>query len=755
MKDLRSRWNAMFVLFSLVMVMGCLVVPVHARTQSPSGLVIGDSTPNFGTVIVGDSTTVTDTLMNATSSAVTISQAQVVGSDFTITAPTFPMTLAAGQQTTLAISFAPTAPGLPTATVYISSNAPNSPVTLQLSAIAVILGQLATSPASFSFGNVTVGSSQTVTGAFFNTGGTNLTISQASISGSGFQLSGLNLPVTLQPNQSTPFNVTFTPSSNGPASGNIAVTSKVADWANNRRGQYVRSHSKTSSQTTLIQISGTGAAPATLTAASASLSFGSVQTGKSQTLTETLTNTGGSSVTVTQAPLIGSGYSVTGLTLPLTLSANQSANFSVVFAPQSSGNASGNLSIISNVSTLAIPLSGSGVTPGALSASPSSINFGNVQTGKSVTLAETITNTGGSSVTVTQAPLTGSGYSLTGLTLPLTLLANQSATFSVIFAPQSSGNASGSLSIIGDVATVGVVLSGAGATPAILTSNPSSIVFGNVQVGNVSTQFETLTNTGGSNLTISQASLSAAGFSTTGLNLPLTLTPEQSVSFSVTYTPLSASSTTGSLSIVSDSSNPNVGVSLSGTGTASGQLSVTPTSDNFGNVVVGTAQSTMATLTAAGSSVIVSGASVSTSEFSLSGLSFPFTLAAGQSTSFSITFTPQASGTATATASFASNAANSPAVAALTGTGSAPPQHQVDLSWNPSNSGGVVGYNVYRGAKTGGPYSKINPVLDASNAYSDSSVTAGQSYYYVTTAVDTSGMESSYSNEVPATVPTP
>jgi hypothetical protein len=274
-------------------------------------------------------------------------------------------------------------------------------------------------------------------------------------------------------------------------------------------------------------------------------------------------------------------------------------------------------------------------------------------------------------------------------------------------------------------------------------------------MGNASTQPETLTNTGGSNLTISQASAGAAGFSTTGLNVPLTLTPEQSVSFSVTYTPQSAGTTSGSLTVVSDASNPNVTVSLSGTGTANGQLSVTPTSHNFGNVVVGTTLSTTATLTAAGSSVVVSGASMSTSEFSLSGLSFPFTLAAGQSTSFSIIFTPQASGTATATASFASNATNSPAVATLTGTGSAPPQHQVDLSWDPSNSGGVVGYNVYRGANTGGPYSKINPVLAASTAYTDNSVTAGQSYYYVTTAVDTSGLESSYSNEVPATVPTP
>jgi fibronectin type 3 domain-containing protein len=77
------------------------------------------------------------------------------------------------------------------------------------------------------------------------------------------------------------------------------------------------------------------------------------------------------------------------------------------------------------------------------------------------------------------------------------------------------------------------------------------------------------------------------------------------------------------------------------------------------------------------------------------------------------------------------------------------------LSWDASSSSGITGYNVYRGSVSSGPYTKINSVLDATTAYTDSSVTAGLTYYYVTTAVDTAGLESSYSNVVPATIPTP
>jgi fibronectin type 3 domain-containing protein len=91
----------------------------------------------------------------------------------------------------------------------------------------------------------------------------------------------------------------------------------------------------------------------------------------------------------------------------------------------------------------------------------------------------------------------------------------------------------------------------------------------------------------------------------------------------------------------------------------------------------------------------------------------------------------------------------------LTGNGIAATQHSVALSWDASTGSGVVGYNVYRGNASGGPYSKINSALDASTAYTDDTVAAGQTYYYVTTAVDESGDESGHSNQAKAVIPTP
>jgi hypothetical protein len=288
-----------------------------------------------------------------------------------------------------------------------------------------------------------------------------------------------------------------------------------------------------------------------------------------------------------------------------------------------------------------------------------------------------------------------------------------------------------------------------------LAASSSTISFGNVQKSKSSSLSDTLTNTGGSAVTISEAKISGTGFSVSGLSLPTTLSPNQSVTFTVTFAPASAGSASGTLAVVSTADNSPLNVALSGTETAPGQLSVSPASLNFGNVVAGANGSLNGTLGATGSSVTISAASINSNEFALSGISLPTTLSDGQTTSFTVTFKPAIAGTASATLSFSSDAGNSPTAQALTGNGTAAPQHRVDLSWDAGTGLGVVGYNVYRGSVSGGPYSKINSALEASTSYTDDIVTAGQTYYYVTTAVDGSGNASVYSNQTQAVIPAP
>ena len=81
------------------------------------------------------------------------------------------------------------------------------------------------------------------------------------------------------------------------------------------------------------------------------------------------------------------------------------------------------------------------------------------------------------------------------------------------------------------------------------------------------------------------------------------------------------------------------------------------------------------------------------------------------------------------------------------------PYHVVNLSWISSTSNNVAGYNMYRSAQSGGPYTKLNTPLITSATYVDASVAAAQTYYYVGTSVDSAGAETTYSNQVSATIP--
>lgn len=185
-------------------------------------------------------------------------------------------------------------------------------------------------------------------------------------------------------------------------------------------------------------------------------------------------------------------------------------------------------------------------------------------------------------------------------------------------------------------------------------------------------------------------------------------------------------------------------------------LSASPTSLSFGNILLGNTSSLSVRLSNTGSgTVTVSSANFAGSAFKLSGLSLPTTIAAGASKSATIVFTPDVSGPFSGSVSFVSNATNSPVSVSLTGTGVAPIQHSVDLSWVGSASSGVVGYYIYRSTNPGSGYVRLNTSPAPTTTYTDSTVTSGLTYYYVVTAVDGSGDESSYSNQSVATIPIP
>ena len=387
--------------------------------------------------------------------------------------------------------------------------------------------------------------------------------------------------------------------------------------------------------------------------------------------------------------------------------------------------------------------------------SPSAIYFGNVIQGQVKRISCTVINSGSGSLTISRAHSSNALFTVTTPHLPDVLRAGGKAVFTVTFAPKALRHTDAGITFNsnGSDSSFTLPIHGTGVEAGTLRAAPASVSFGSVQVGSSSASFVSVKNVGFSNVKISSDALSNARFGLSGLTLPLTLTSQESITFKVSFKPAAGGVQSGGLAIHSSATNPALTVALSGNGIASGRLTASPTTVYFGTTSVGTQSNRSATLQASGGTVVISSSSTGSAEFALTGVTLPLQIVSGKSVTVGLRFKPQSSGLATASLRLQSNAANSLLTLALQGHGAAADaSHSVALSWRASSSS-VAGYNVYRGTKSGGPYSKINSSLDAATSYSDTSVTAGDSYYYVVTAMGTDGVESTHSSQVGATIP--
>lgn len=174
------------------------------------------------------------------------------------------------------------------------------------------------------------------------------------------------------------------------------------------------------------------------------------------------------------------------------------------------------------------------------------------------------------------------------------------------------------------------------------------------------------------------------------------------------------------------------------------------------------------TATAQANTYSISG-TITLSGSALNGVAVALTGPAGANTttntSGNYTFSGLANGTYTLTPSLSGDAFT-PANQSVTVSGAnqtganftatVTQSHTVSLSWAASTTTTVTSYNVYRSTTNGSGYQVVAsvPATTSPLAYTDSNVVNGTTYYYVTTAVDSStGLESSFSNQATAIIP--
>ncbi len=459
----------------------------------------------------------------------------------------------------------------------------------------------------------------------------------------------------------------------------------------------------------------------------------------------TLKNIGNASLSITSIGVSGNFAETNNCGSTLAVSA--SCTVSVTFTPTATGTRKGAISFTDNgaSSPQKLSLSGTAVAASpALTVTSSSLPNGTVGTAYSTTL----TAANGTAPYTWSDPAC-SGSCNTGM--------NFGSNGVLSGTPANAGTSTFTFAVVdskGNTATKQLSIAiTAAATAPIVSLSPTSLTFASQTVATTSAaQSVTLTNTG--NATLSISSLAASGSFAETNNCGSSLAANTSCTVSVTFTPTATGTLTGAISFTDNGASSPQKVSLSGTAVAVAApvVSLSPTSLTFASQTVATTSAAQAvTLTNTGN------AALSISSLAASG-SFAETnncgssLAASASCTISVTFKPTASGTLTGGITLTDNAASSPQAVSLTGTAVATVQPQVTLSWTESSTS-VTGYNVYRSTQSGTGYTEINLSLVPSQSYVDTTVSAGQTYYYVVTAVNASGQQSAYSAQVSAPVP--
>jgi hypothetical protein len=387
-----------------------------------------------------------------------------------------------------------------------------------------------------------------------------------------------------------------------------------------------------------------------------------------------------------------------------------------------------------------------------LTISPASLAFGSVTVNTPTTLPVTLTSTGTAPVTITSAALTGTGYTVSGATFPVTLNPTQSATLEVQFDPTAAGAATGQLTIQSSSSTnatavislTGTGTAGAGVLSALTCSSA------------------TMTGSGSDNCTVTLTAAAGSG----GLSVSL-VSSNAAVTVPATVTVAANATSAGFTATVSSVTTAQAVTLTASAGSVSKSfvlqlnaavptLTISPASLAFGNVALNTPTTLPVTLTSTGTApVTINSAALTGTGYTMSGATFPVTLNPNLALTLEVQFDPTATGAATGQLTIQSNSStNATVVIGLSGTGQNV-SHQADLSWEApsSSSDPIVGYNIYRSAGGSSAFQLLNSSVDTQTTYVDSTVQAGLTYEYYVTSVDSSGVQSAPSNEVTAIIP--
>ena len=510
--------------------------------------------------------------------------------------------------------------------------------------------QIAMTPQALTFANQAVGSASAPQSiAVTNSGSAPLLLSSLTTTGD-FAETDNCVGASLAPGSSCSAAVVFRATSAGTRSGVLIFYANIAG------GQATAT------------LSGIGVAPAAVTLDPLSVDFGLITVGQTTAPQNiTVSNSGGATATL-QAPAITGDFQIYANTCGASLAPGVGCDLAVAFSPTGTGTRNGTLTIADSVGTQLASLTGRGASVATDTLSPASLAFAPQLTGTTSTVKTvTLTNSGDTALTLIAAQITSGSFTVVS-GCGTSLSGHSTCSMQVAFAPTSSGQQTGVLTVSDQFRSQAIALSGTGLAPPGVQLWPASLTFAPIATGQSSpAQAITVSNSGSGQLTVASITISGA-FTETDNCTGKTLSGTGSCTVQVTFSPMAAAASSGLLTVLGTVPGQQATASLSGTGLAPAAIVLSPVSLTFGTITLGSSSPAQnIAISNTGGVAATLQKPVISGDFSISANTCGTSLAPSTGCTVAIVFAPTASGTRNGTFSISGSAGTQ--TAALTGGG--------------------------------------------------------------------------------------
>jgi hypothetical protein len=650
-------------------------------TGSVTGSTISPAFTNVNFGSVGQQTGNKDTTIRITNSGATklkLFSASLGTSEtaFEILTPiTSPVLINAGSYYDLRVRFKSDQVGTKNNSVNIQNNSSNTPnLVINLTGVVVQPG-LTITPSDGNYGTTsTTTPSISKTFQLKNTGTTSISISSKTLSGdtSSFYFTKNLSNVTLSSGQTDEVIIDFFPRSSGSKTATFNIVSN--DIAPNRS----------------LSLSGVGGGNPVLTSSLNNINLGDMVVGNVTDTSFTISNTGNLDLIISSKTFTGNDKNALSFVSggnPVNLRYQQSETIKIRFtASLPAGNKTAQLQIANNDpnnSSYSMSISANAKSA-VITKSTDKIVFDSVMVGSSVEATFNIKNSGNVTLVLGQMLIDGtyaSDFSLEGVSTPVNINQNEERTFTIKFDPLGLSSRFARLVINSNDPSKpeeSIILRGFGkqSNAPVISVDANNIDFGNIEVNKYKEVSYTITNTGASTLHID--SLNIVGTDNTLFSIsnsviaPLDISPGGSKLVTIKFSPTSSGLKSANIRIKHNASGSPTIVTFSGTGITAG-ITINPLSVLFGDVKSNSSKDTNILILNNGSATLtisnVQFAGTDGGLFTMIDATTPVNITSGNSFSLKVRFTPNNSGSKSATLVITHNATGSPTIISLSGNG--------------------------------------------------------------------------------------